>query len=110
MIPTFKEYEEQARKTAGTFPSWEEEAKCWALGLTGEAGEVADLLKKTLYHGHAPRPDQIANELGDTLWYLTRLANLFGYSLEDIASMNIAKLKKRYPEGFSETASKERKE
>ena len=104
----FEQYQSLASRTAGTFPSWKEEAQCWALGLTGESGEVADLIKKSLYHGHVLKSDKLANELGDVLWYLTMMAKTFGYSLEDIASANIEKLRKRYPDGFSEKASRER--
>lgn len=73
-----------------------------ALGLVGEAGEVADLLKKQLWHGRFVQPAEFARELGDVLWYVQALANLFGFSLSEIAQMNIDKLKHRYPNGFVE--------
>jgi len=75
-----------------------------ALGLSGESGEIADHVKKILYHGHplddATR-DKIAKELGDILWYCALGAKGIGMSLAEIAVMNVAKLEKRYPEGFS---------
>ena len=75
-----------------------------ALGLNGEAGEIADHVKKIMFHGHplddATR-DKIAKEIGDILWYCAMGAKGIGIPLGEIASMNVEKLKKRYPEGFS---------
>jgi NTP pyrophosphatase (non-canonical NTP hydrolase) len=68
-----------------------------ALGLAGEAGEVVEPIKKHLFHGdHLPVP-QIAEELGDVLWYVAALATTLGLSLDDIAQQNIDKLMKRRP-------------
>ncbi len=75
-----------------------------ALGLSGESGEIADHVKKILYHGH-PLDDstreKIAKELGDILWYCALGAKGIGMSLAEIAVMNVEKLRKRYPDGFS---------
>lgn len=79
-----------------------------ALGVTGEAGEVADLVKKHVGHGHALEPVKLAKELGDVLWYVAVLAHRFGFTLEEVAAANVEKLRKRYPEGFSEERSKNR--
>lgn len=79
-------------------------------GLTGEAGEVADLIKKHFGHGHELDLTKVKKELGDVLWYLSQLAEQFGLSMDDVGEANIAKLKARYPDGFSEEASKNRKE
>lgn len=68
-----------------------------ALGLAGESGEIADLVKKSQYR--QPRPltrDDVLNEGGDVLWYLVNLANVFGLSLEDIMVSNIEKLERRH--------------
>lgn len=75
------------------------------LGITGEAGEVADLLKKHLGHGHELDKSALAKELGDVLWYVAAIATLNGLSLGDVAAANVAKLRLRYPDGFSEAAS-----
>jgi NTP pyrophosphatase (non-canonical NTP hydrolase) len=80
----------------------------YAMGLSGEAGEVTDLVKKQLFHGHSIDFRDVEKELGDTLHYLSGLATLYGLSLEAIAIINIEKLKKRYPSGFSEEASVKR--
>lgn len=90
-----------------------------ALGLTGEAGEVADIVKKAIYHGHGFQPShcpgeedgntyKLALELGDIMYYVSIMAHELGYKLQDIAEMNIAKLAKRYPDGFTREASQKR--
>ena len=70
-----------------------------ALGLNGEAGEVAEKVKKVLRDDNgkfsAEKKHQIALELGDCLWYVAVMANSIGYKLGDIAQMNIDKLKSR---------------
>jgi len=79
-----------------------------ALGVAGEAGEVADLIKKVIGHGHELDVGKVKKELGDVLWYVAVLAHRFGFTLEDVAAANVEKLRKRYPEGFSEERSRNR--
>lgn len=71
------------------------------LGLAGESGEVADMLKKHYAHGpgHEIQPEKLKKELGDVLWYVATVAKSFGFSLSEVADGNIAKLRARYPEG-----------
>lgn len=69
-----------------------------ALGLTGESGEYSEKIKKLLRDGVLDKP-LAAKELGDVLWYLTRSANELGYSLENIAQINIDKLTSRRERG-----------
>lgn len=69
-----------------------------ALGLCGESGEFADILKKHCYQGHPLDTNHLAKELGDILWYVSLGASGLGLSLETIMRMNINKLRKRYPE------------
>ena len=80
------------------------------MGVAGEAGEVADMIKKHLGHGHDLDRDKLIKELGDCLWYTATLAKLIGCTLSDVAQQNVEKLAKRYPGGFSEFLSKFRKE
>tara|TARA_R100000544_G_scaffold35278_1_gene22549 strand:- start:698 stop:1015 length:318 start_codon:yes stop_codon:yes gene_type:complete len=64
------------------------------LGLCGEAGEVAEKVKKQVRDGVFNR-HEVAKELGDVLWYLSNLANDIGYNLDEIANINIEKLSSR---------------
>ena len=75
------------------------------MGLCGEAGEAIDIVKKYLAQGHELDRDRLAKELGDVAWYLAETAFAIGYELGDILQMNIDKLKRRYPEGFSVESS-----
>lgn len=88
---TFKEYEDSLAtfdKSPGTL--W-----YYALGLTGEAGEAAEKIKK--YYRDGVLDDRgLAKELGDLLWYLTRIGTLIGVDLESIAKGNVEKLTARY--------------
>lgn len=79
-------------------------------GLNGEAGEVADIFKKVWYQGHESSRDKVINELGDVMYYVSLLASLMDSSLEEVVTKNIVKRGKRYPKGFSEKASIERKD
>ena len=82
-----------------------------AIGMCGEAGEVSELVKKYAYHGHAIDTEHLARELGDVLWYVAYMADLFGYPLGKIMAMNQEKLAKRYPDGkFDAERSRNRKE
>lgn len=81
-----------------------------ALGLAGEAGEVADEVKKWLNHGHPLNFDKLDKEIGDILWYCARYALWRGVPLGDLAMQNIEKLRARYPEGFDTERSLHRKE
>lgn len=80
------------------------------LGLTGESGECSDMIKKHLYQGHSIDREHLVKELGDIAWYLAVSAKALGYDLESVLQMNVDKLKKRYPEGFSVEQSLHRKE
>jgi len=64
------------------------------LGLNGEAGEVADKIKKHLRDGKLDIGG-IVYELGDVCWYVARLAESLGYSLEDVLEINHSKLESR---------------
>lgn len=71
-----------------------------ALGLTGEAGEVADLLKKGIYHGKGIDMFRLKEEIGDVCWYVALLCEAADFKLDEILEFNDNKLRKRYPEGF----------
>lgn len=96
-------YQRLTRRTAGdaTLP-------ILALGVAGEAGEVADIVKKAFGHGQPLDFDHLAEELGDVLFYVAALADAAGASLSDVANFNVEKLRRRYPDGFSTERSMNR--
>lgn len=102
---TFEEYNKLALRTVNVDLTDEELLLNATLGSLGELGEIADHVKKYMYQGHDLDIEAVAKEIGDVLWYLNLLAEVTGYSLEEIAAMNIAKLEKRYPDKFSSGAS-----
>lgn len=101
----FRDYQQQALLTSSKPNSKEQAIAIWCMGLAGETGEAIDYLKKVIAHGHELDRHQIALELGDILWYLAVLAEELDLDLEAIATMNLEKLKARYPQGFSNESS-----
>jgi NTP pyrophosphatase (non-canonical NTP hydrolase) len=99
------EYQHAAKRTLGVDWPHREQVSNAALGLAGEAGETADLIKKVLYHGRELDEQTLVEELGDCLWYIAALASLYGLRLESIAAYNIVKLTMRYPNGFTQADS-----
>lgn len=79
-----------------------------SFGLSGETGELNDMIKKTIFHGHELNLDSVKKEIGDICWYIAMMCESFGFDMEEIMQMNIDKLKARYPEGFSEEKSQHR--
>lgn len=99
---TFDEYQKLAQITA-IYPNKGNNLAYPTLGLCGEAGEVAEKLKKIMRDkgGHIESNDvhDIAMELGDVLWYITAICFELGVPLETIAGMNIQKLSRRQSRG-----------
>ncbi len=97
---TFDDYQKQALATL--LPS-ADNIPYIALGLTNEAGEVAGKIKKWIRDsdGDISKIDKsaIADELGDTLWYLALMAQKLDIKLEDVARGNIDKLSSRLDRG-----------
>jgi NTP pyrophosphatase (non-canonical NTP hydrolase) len=79
-----------------------------AIGLAGEAGEVADHIKKGVFHRHGVDREKLAKELGDVLWYAAALCTKVGLDMGEVMQGNIDKLRKRYPDGYSSEDSKRR--
>ena len=79
-----------------------------ALGLAGEAGEVADTIKKAVFHRHTLDRDELIKELGDVLWYVAALCTKLDVPMSEVMERNIEKLKARYPDGYSSERSKNR--
>ncbi len=72
------------------------------MGISTEANELLDVYKKNLAYKKPIDEVNIKEEIGDLLWYLGNYCNIKGYDLEEIMETNINKLKKRYPEKFTE--------
>lgn len=98
---TFEKYQAAARQTA-QYPVIGHGIVYPALGLAGEAGEVADKVKK-LFRDHNGELDRcradLIMELGDVLWYLSALCDQLHVDLAEVAVMNIAKLQSRADRG-----------
>ena len=101
------DYQREALRTAGdpSAPGWLFEK---LLGLPEECGEVLGAVKKAEYHGHVTSSETIKKELGDVLWYVATIAHWYGFDLGDVAAANVEKLRRRYPDGFSVEASRNR--
>ena len=92
----FNEYQEEASKTA-IYPE-QYKVVYPALGLAGEAGEVAEKVKKHIRDG-VLNVDDLKKELGDVLWYLAAIASDLGLNLDDVADSNLKKLRSRKERG-----------
>ena len=95
---TFEEYQIKARSTA-IYPNIGNNYIYPTLGLVGEAGEVAEKMKKVLRDNDGviseEKKEEITKELGDVLWYIANLSKELNVSLEDVAQKNIEKLQSR---------------
>lgn len=69
------------------------------LGLVGEAGEVAEKVKKLIRDSSRFSNEEIMNELGDVVFYATALANIYGKGLQEVIQLNIEKLDDRQARG-----------
>ena len=98
----FKDYQKKSRKTA-LYPNRGKNFVYPTLGLAGEAGEVAEKIKKVIRDKNSVVSEEtkieIAKELGDVLWYVTQIAAELGLSLDSIADSNIKKLYSRFDRG-----------
>lgn len=96
---TFREYQRLAAVTDAVTGSDLRSQTIPLLGLAGEVGSLLSEYKKFLRDGERYRPftDQVAEEIGDVLWYLARIAGRAGLDLEDIAEENLAKTSERWP-------------
>lgn len=81
-----------------------------ALGLTGEAGEVSDLIKKGIFHENGIHLEHLKKECGDVMWYLAMIADACNFTLDEVMQMNVDKLRARYPQGFDTYKSNHRQE
>ena len=80
-----------------------------AFGLSTEAGEFTDVLKRWIYYEQVLDETTLEEELGDILWYVALACNALGVPMEDIMKKNIAKLEARYPERYTDYQALEEK-
>lgn len=96
---TFDEYQKKAVTTSTIDPKSITAPYYFALGLNGEAGEIAEKMKKIIRNHDNDMSkldvDDFKKELGDVLWYISMMTTQVGLSLEDVASTNLAKLADR---------------
>ncbi len=86
----------------------EEPLMAGTLGLAGEVGEIADLVKKYIFHGHKLAVEEVVEELGDLFFYVTLIMHALDTTLDEVIEMNVQKLDSRYPEGFESIRSMNR--
>lgn len=79
-----------------------------AVGIAGESGEILDAIKKTWIYNKPLDRENVLEECGDLLFYLQALLAHNGFTMQDARDHNIAKLAKRYPEGYTDKAAQER--
>jgi len=100
---TFDDYQKHALTTAIYNGDKMLDLCHWALGLSGESGEIAEKLKKIIRDQNADPSkidrDDIKKELGDILWYITALAHELEIDLDDVAQANVDKLASRLQRG-----------
>jgi NTP pyrophosphatase (non-canonical NTP hydrolase) len=94
-------YQRLSTRTMPTNLSQAETIAMLGLGIAGEAGEVVEIVKKDIFHGHMRDKKETEKEIGDLMFYIVNLATLYDLSMENILELNIEKLKIRYPNGFS---------
>ena len=71
-----------------------------ALGLSGEVGELNDMIKKWIFHNTQLDKEHVKKEIGDVMWYVAMMCESFGFSIDDVMQTNVDKLIARYPDGF----------
>ena len=107
---TGNEYQVLAMRTRNTSLSDPSSLANGIMGLCGESGECADMVKKAFYQGRMLDVQHLAKELGDVMWYIALCCETLGLKMDDVMLMNIEKLKARYPDGFDPQRSQHRVE
>ena len=106
---TFDEYQGLARRTQNKDLTGEQLLNHALWGLCSEVGEIHGIFQKHL-QGHPMEVLDVRKEIGDTLWFVSELCDALFMDIGQIAEENIEKLKRRYPDGFSEDRSVNREE
>ena len=80
------------------------------LGVVTEAGELADAVKRSVGYSQPLNMENIKEECGDAIFYITRILSLMGLTLSDAMDDNMYKLNKRYPNGYTDADALSRKD
>ena len=105
----FTQYQDLARRTQNPDLNRQARRNHALFGIAAEVGEIHSLYQK-VYQGHTFDVGNLMKECGDVLWFLAELCDAEGLNMDDVAVMNIDKLKRRFPEGFSSARSLHRNE
>ena len=97
---TIRDYQLAARRTQNPELTPRERLEHSLWGLSSEVGEVCSLHQKT-HQGHPLDLEALRKEIGDCMWFIGELCDTYNFDAEKIAEENIAKLRKRFPDGFS---------
>lgn len=100
-----QEYKEFVAALAKPMGSHKNDLMHMAVGICGEAGELADAIKKHWVYGRELDSTNVIEELGDLLFYIQGMANFMGVDIEVIRQFNVNKLAKRYPTGYTDAAA-----
>jgi len=95
----FTQYQKLAQRTINNNLTNKEKEYHALHGMVGEIGELHSIYQKA-YQGHDYTSTHVMRELGDLLWFMAEYCTVMGWNFNEVASMNIGKLKERYPEGF----------
>ena len=107
---TFDDYQTAAARTVNPSLDAPDRLLDAASGLAEEAGEILSHVRKNRFQQKPIDHAEVKLELGDALWCLATIASSFGFSLGEIATGNIEKLKRRHPGGFGQTRDEGRTE
>ena len=102
------DYQSAALRTLNRALTADEQLVDAAAGLAEEAGEVLGLVRKHRFQGRPLDRAAVVEELGDVLWCLAALAAGLGVGLDEVADTNLAKLRRRHPDGLSSPPSRSR--
>jgi len=84
-----------------------------AVGLSAEAGEFTEIVKKIIFQGkpwNEDNRDHLITELGDVMWYVAQVCIALNISIDEVVLKNVSKLLKRYPEGLFDVHKSENRE
>lgn len=96
----FYEYQKKAMRCASMTVNENEQLLNAALGICGEAGELAGHVKKFYFQGEDFPKETIVSTAGNVLWCIALLCESMGIDLEDVVTYNMDKLQKKYPEAY----------